>query len=169
MYAYAKGTKIFPAKMNILYYMVNVLKFQTLVACQKGKDKQGRPRSDCFCFWRSSLIRVFPVCYSYKQFVNFSPENHHFIWEQKEKSVWNIRTFNIIWSLISCLMVGGKLEIHWCRKEIAFKQRLEISNNVVCATSKGSDQPAHMHSLILIRAFASRLILWILSYWLNII
>ena len=48
----------------------------------------------------------------------------------------------------------------------------EISNNVVCATSKGSDQPAHTHSLIrasdqpahthsLIRAFASRLnILW---------
>ena len=30
-----------------------------------------------------------------------------------------------------------------------------ISNNVVCATSKGSDQPAHMRSLI--RAFASGL------------
>ena len=30
-----------------------------------------------------------------------------------------------------------------------------ISNNVVCATSKGSDQPAHTRSLI--RAFASRL------------
>ena len=30
----------------------------------------------------------------------------------------------------------------------------EISNNVVCATSKGSDQPAHASSLI--RAFASR-------------
>ena len=30
-----------------------------------------------------------------------------------------------------------------------------ISNNVVCATSKASDQPAHMHSLI--RAFACRL------------
>ena len=29
-----------------------------------------------------------------------------------------------------------------------------ISNNVVCATSKGSDQPAHTRSLI--RAFASR-------------
>ena len=44
----------------------------------------------------------------------------------------------------------------------------EISNNVVCATSKGSDQPAHMLSLI--RAFASRLsILWLLSYWLNTI
>ena len=31
----------------------------------------------------------------------------------------------------------------------------EISNNVVCATSKASDQPAHTCSLI--RAFASRL------------
>ena len=31
----------------------------------------------------------------------------------------------------------------------------EISNNVVCATSKASDQPAHTGSLV--RAFASRL------------
>ena len=31
----------------------------------------------------------------------------------------------------------------------------EISNNVVCATSKGSDQPVRMRSLI--RAFAGRL------------
>ena len=31
----------------------------------------------------------------------------------------------------------------------------EISNNVVCATSKALDQPAHTRSLI--RAFASRL------------
>ena len=31
----------------------------------------------------------------------------------------------------------------------------EISNNVVCATSRASDQPAHTSSLI--RAFASRL------------
>ena len=36
-----------------------------------------------------------------------------------------------------------------------FEPRHEISNNVVCATSKGSDQPAHSRSLI--RAFASRL------------
>ena len=33
--------------------------------------------------------------------------------------------------------------------------RHEISNNVVCATSKASDQPAHTPSLI--RAFASRI------------
>ena len=39
----------------------------------------------------------------------------------------------------------------------------EPSNNLVCATSKGSDQPAHTRSLI--RAFASRLnSLWVLSY-----
>ena len=39
----------------------------------------------------------------------------------------------------------------------------EISNNLVCATSKASDQPAHTRSLI--RAFASRLsILYMLSY-----
>ena len=37
------------------------------------------------------------------------------------------------------------------------------SNNVVCATSKASDQPAHTRSLI--RAFASRMsILLLLSY-----
>ena len=42
----------------------------------------------------------------------------------------------------------------------------EISNNVVCATSKGSDQPAHTRSLI--RAFASRLNnLWLLNYCPN--
>ena len=33
--------------------------------------------------------------------------------------------------------------------------RHEISNNVLCVSSKASDQPAHTHSLI--RAFASRL------------
>ena len=38
---------------------------------------------------------------------------------------------------------------------IIFEPVHEISNNVVCATSKASDQPAHMRSLI--RAFASRL------------
>ena len=44
----------------------------------------------------------------------------------------------------------------------------EISNSVVCATNKASDQPAHTHSLI--RAFAVSLnILWLLSFWLNII
>ena len=44
----------------------------------------------------------------------------------------------------------------------------DISYNVVCATSKASDQPAHMCSLI--RAYASRSnIQWVFCYWLNII
>ena len=44
----------------------------------------------------------------------------------------------------------------------------EISNNLVCATSKASDQPVQTRSLI--RVFAIRLnILWLLSYWLNTI
>ena len=43
---------------------------------------------------------------------------------------------------------------------IIIEPRHEISNNVLCATSKASDQPVHMHSLI--GAFASRLyILWL--------
>ena len=58
---------------------VNVLNFRTLVACQKGLAKQHRPWSDCF--WRSSLIKVFPVCYSDNQFVTFISYNQHFIWE----------------------------------------------------------------------------------------
>ena len=39
--------------------------------------------------------------------------------------------------------------------ELPYQPWQEISNNVVCKTSKASDQPAHTRSLI--RAFASRL------------
>ena len=39
--------------------------------------------------------------------------------------------------------------------ELVNEPRYEISNNVVCATSKVSDQPAHTRNLI--RAFAGRL------------
>ena len=45
---------------------------------------------------------------------------------------------------------------HFIRKSYHNNEPVhEISNNVVCATSKASDQPAHTRSLI--RAFASRL------------
>ena len=47
-----------------------------------------------------------------------------------------------------------------CFNHLIYERRHEISNNVVCATSKCSDKPAHTRSLI--KAFASRLnILWI--------
>ena len=47
----------------------------------KAIDKQCKPRPDCF--FRSSLIRVFSVCYSYTHFVNFCCDNQHMIWKQK--------------------------------------------------------------------------------------
>ena len=43
----------------------------------------------------------------------------------------------------------------WKSHALAHEPVHEISNNVVCATRKTSDQPAHMGSLI--RAFASHL------------
>ena len=46
-------------------------------------------------------------------------------------------------------------DLIWMNKSLTNEPLHEISNNVVCATSKASDQPAHMRSLI--RAFASRL------------
>ena len=39
--------------------------------------------------------------------------------------------------------------------QFLFEPQHELSNNVVCVSSKASDQPAHMRSLI--RAFASHL------------
>ena len=49
------------------------------------------------------------------------------------------------WSILHCFRPS--------LLKLPFEPRHEISNNVVCATSKGSNQPAHTHSLI--RAFAS--------------
>ena len=56
---------------------------------------------------------------------------------------------------LSCLLISVSLK--------TYEPWHEISNNVVCGTSKTSDQPAHTRSLI--RAFGSRLnIIWLLSY-----
>ena len=71
-----------------------------------------------------------------------------------------------------CVYVATPLSSQAISQEVILVARFEpcheISNNVVCVTSKGSDQPAHMRSLF--RAFTSRLnILRVLSYLLNII
>ena len=52
-----------------------------------------------------------------------------------------------------CTICCFELSYRGC--EELYEARHEISNNVVCTTSKASDQPAHMRGLI--RAFASRL------------
>ena len=54
------------------------------------------------------------------------------------------------------------VSLMYCNAE-KYEPRHDSSNNMVCATSKGSDQPAHTRSLI--RDFASHLkILRVLSY-----
>ena len=59
----------------------------------------------------------------------------------------NVKTFPPV-------MVVDILRINTIKQNL-FEPVHEISNSVVCATSKASDQPAHTRSLI--RAFASRL------------
>ena len=69
----------------------------------------------------------------------------------------NVKMPTIVGILTFISMKDTKPETLKARKVIIFQhfRFYEISNNVVCATSKGSDQPAHTHSLI--RAFAHRL------------
>ena len=59
------------------------------------------------------------------------------------------------WQL-SCHLFGVNLHVFYIVVETS-EPRLEISNTVLCATSKNSDPPAHTRSLI--RAFASHLII----------
>ena len=67
------------------------------------------------------------------------------------------------YSICDCL---GPLSPHPLIRQLSCKPNEpvhEIFNNVVCATSKASDQPAHTRRLI--RAFANRLsIVSVLSY-----
>ena len=58
----------------------------------------------------------------------------------------------IIWFIQLNIGNNGQLD---ARRQKYDSGDIIISNNVVCTISKGSDQPAHTHSLI--RAFASRL------------
>ena len=59
-------------------------------------------------------------------------------------------------SLCLCIKVGNfDSGVNAVGQVDTYEPRHEISNNVVCATNKSSDQSAHTRSLI--RAFASRL------------
>ena len=103
--------------------------------------------------------------------------------DQTERMIWGFAgcTYHIVGNLISQLIyvlarnkkmnyallsVGLNFFINLRAFVWIYEPVHEISNNVVCATSKASDQPAQSRSLI--RAFASRLnILWVLSYCPN--
>ena len=67
--------------------------------------------------------------------------------QQDERKVHN----EVNSTIIALLEIKGQ---HYLNAN-EYGPRHEISNNVVCTTSKASDQPAHTRSLI--RAFASRL------------
>ena len=69
-------------------------------------------------------------------------------------SILSCRCATSVWAyLISNGLPSARLTIHSLLN--LYEPRHEISNNVVCDTSKGSYQPAHTRSLI--RAFASHL------------
>ena len=91
----AKATGGWPELSSVL----NVIKFWILVAKQKGLDKMCRPRSGCF--WRSSLIRVFPVA-----FCEFQPWKATFFWEQKKKSVGILDHFQYISFTVKPVLSG---------------------------------------------------------------
>ena len=44
---------------------------------------------------KKTLAKLSGSVHAVKHLVNFNPENQHFIWEQKEKSVYNFRTSTI--------------------------------------------------------------------------
>ena len=91
-------------------------------------------------------LRVTGTCYVRCIFLN--PIHNTFNMEAK--------TMLLIWFKIGCQSTYTYEPVH------------EISNNVICSTSKASGQPAHMPSLIRAYACGSN-ILWVLSYWLNTI
>ena len=82
---------------------------------------------------------------------------------------WSISTKVWYWAGIELATPGSAVRHASVARHITdCATRPGVSNNMICATSKASDQPAHMHSLI--RDFASGLnILWVLSYWPNTI
>ena len=65
-------------------------------------------------------------------------------------------------TLLHCAIIGRETHFKVFLRDILpytvkiSEPQHDISNNVVCATSKGPDQPAHTRSLI--RAVASRLL-----------
>ena len=112
-----------------------------------------QPRKTHLCLTERLLMRRKESNQSNKQ-KTFSRHSQHLssaclsddiLWQHILQTLWNkIRLLPLVFASMIKVVSSFKYEpVH------------EISNNVVCATSKASDQPAHTRSLI--RAFASRL------------
>ena len=77
-----------------------------------------------------------------------------FCYSHLTRNIFNLHMRRFFFGLVynrQCLL---KIQL-MNQKHLRYKPVHEISNNLVCATSKASDQPAHTRSLI--RAFASRM------------
>ena len=73
-----RGTSVF-THVKMPHHMVDVLKFRILVACQKGIDRQCRPRSELRKQSDQGLL-----CLLFdKNFVNSSSNNQHLRTERK--------------------------------------------------------------------------------------
>ena len=87
-------------------------------------------------------VRLRRLCYIVKQIT---------LLNKRGNSLMKSYKFVVVTRLVRSVWKKG-LVLGWSL--INIEPQHEISNNVVCATKKGSDQPAHKRSLI--RAFASR-------------
>ena len=104
-------------------------------------------------FWEGALSRSSTAIKSHNFTIHF--KNYRYCLQGSS------RYLSVLWYFNSS---GDYLPLRFLSREPVH----EISNSVVCATSKASDQPTHTRSQI--RAFACRLnIIWVFSYWLNII
>ena len=79
--------------------MVNVLKFPN-ASCLLKKPRQTVQTQIRLLLKRSSLIRVFPVCYSDKYSVSSSPENKAFYLNTEIESVRNFITISVVQFLL---------------------------------------------------------------------
>ena len=80
------------------FVYVKVLNFWPLniVACQKGQDKQNRPRPDCFLIIKEQSDQGLPcLLLFWLAFCEFQPWKPTFYLRTDENSVQNFRTFTI--------------------------------------------------------------------------
>ena len=122
-------------------------RISTTTCLPKSRKKQGRARSDCF--WRSSLIWVFTVCYPDKKFVNSSPEKQHFreMHSKFENIYWTLLTDFSGISLLGWALGGtnpsnlwiNSLKLIWSGKPCLWiRTDSRISLPLTCARTNGT-------------------------------
>ena len=136
----------------------------TATGARPSREKQSEK---LWSFTNSSHIRSIQLSFIFQKTVFTFRNKKKNTSPPSEKKIWDFSSqFKLKWNHINCIYIFSMFNNLWRMQMGPYEPQNEISNNVVCTISKGSDQPAHM--CILIRAFASRLkIPWLLSYWPN--